>query len=56
MEGEERTMNETRKHLEGALYHLKEKLKVANTPELVERITDCMLEIAAFLNQTKEEN
>jgi hypothetical protein len=43
--------NEARKHLENALYQLKEKIKTANTREMLEQIVDSMLDIYATLQR-----
>jgi hypothetical protein len=46
----------SKEHLENALFHLKEKIKTTNSSEILEKITDCMIELAAFIENCKEEN
>lgn len=38
-------MKTTIDHLNGALFQLKDKIKTANTPEMIEEITDSMIAI-----------
>jgi hypothetical protein len=37
--------------LESAMYHLKEKLPKADTPQMVEKITDCLIDIATYIER-----
>ena len=47
-------MTKSREHMENALYHLKEKIKTANSREMVEQIVDSMIDIYLTLYQTKD--